>query len=59
MAFKLNSQVVAGETLVGDVGGTSLVYDVRESSSLKGFLVITTEHGTMYADPEMTVEVLP
>lgn len=59
MAFKLNSQILPGETLVGDAGGTSLVYDVRASSSLKGFLVITTEHGTMYADPEMMVEVLP
>lgn len=45
-------------TLVGESGGLSSIYSVSPSSSLPGLLVVETEHGPLYLDPDMEYDVL-
>lgn len=47
-----------GRTLIGDSGGLSLVYEVGASSALPGLLVVETEHGPLYLDPDESYRVL-
>lgn len=45
------------DTLVGDAGGESLVYDAQPSSSNPGLWLVSTEHGHLLIDPLLEVEV--
>lgn len=45
-------------TLVGESGGLSSIYDVEPSSAMPGLIVVTTEHGPLYVDPDETYPVL-
>jgi hypothetical protein len=53
-AIDLDSTMV----LVGESGGLSAVYDVANSYAMPGLLVVETEHGSLYLDPDLHVEVL-
>lgn len=44
--------------LVGESGGLSAVYRAGPSFSMPGMMVIETEHGLLYKDPDDEVEVL-
>lgn len=57
MATKLGTVIESGDTLVGDLGGLSEVYEVNSSSSIHGLLAVETEHGFLYLDPEGEYEV--
>ena len=48
----------AGMTLVGDLGGLSAVVDFQESSIMPGLVMVETEHGPLYLDPESEYLVL-
>ncbi len=43
--------------LVGQSGGLSAVYDPNPSTAMPGLLVVTTEHGHLYLDPEGSYDV--
>lgn len=46
-------------TLVGQCGGlSSVIGDVSMSNVAFGMLMVETEHGTLYLDPDEDVEVL-
>lgn len=45
------------DTLVGDAGGESMVYDAFPSSSNPGLWMITTEHGHLLMAPSDEVQV--
>lgn len=38
--------------LVGDSGGLSAVYEANPSSAMTGLMIVETEHGPLYLDPE-------
>ena len=42
----------SGQILVGEAGGLSEIFEVKESSSSPGLLSVETEHGVLYLDPE-------
>ena len=44
--------------LVGESGGLSAVYDCNPSSRVFGLVVVTTEHGHLYLDPDALYQVL-
>lgn len=44
--------------LVGESGGLSAVYEVNPSAVLIGCLVLETEHGPLYLDPDEEYEVI-
>ena len=55
---KLASALTNEDTLVGESGGLSSVYEVEPSNRMVGLLVVTTEHGPLYLDPDQSYEVL-
>lgn len=48
----------AGQKLVGTYGGLSEIDDVASSSSAPGMMLVETEHGPLYLDPDSTYDVL-
>lgn len=46
-------------TLVGDNGGLSTIYSTEQSNSLPGMLLVTTEHGPLYLDPDELYDIQP
>jgi hypothetical protein len=52
------SKIASGNTLVGDSGGLSLIYETSESSIMLGLLKVDTEHGSLYLDPEKDYEII-
>lgn len=58
MATKLGTLLDSGDTLVGESGGLSAIYDVSTSSSIPGLLAVETEHGFLYLDPDEEYTVL-
>lgn len=52
------TELEPGDVLVGSYGGHSSVEDVAPSSARPGLYVVETEHGALYLDPELEVEVL-
>lgn len=47
-----------GDVLVGDSAGRSLINEVAPSFSMPGLLVVETEHGPLYLDPDETYLVI-
>lgn len=44
--------------IVGDAGNLSFVTgDIEPSSSLPGFILVETEHGSLYLDADMDVTI--
>lgn len=58
MAAKLGSLLDSGDTLIGESGGHSQIYEVNPSSSLPGLIAVETEHGFLYLDPDEEYVVL-
>jgi hypothetical protein len=54
----LGKNLTAEHVLVGESGGLSAVYDTTGSSLVLGCVVVTTEHGALYLDPEIAYAVL-
>ena len=44
--------------LVGECGGLSAVFEAGPSHASPGFWRVETEHGSLYLDPDVLVEVL-
>jgi hypothetical protein len=55
--FKTANNLVSGDVVIGSAGGRTLVENVEPSSAMPGLLAVETEHGTLYVDPELEVEV--
>jgi hypothetical protein len=51
--FELDETMV----LVGESGGLSAVYDNSPSSAMPGLMMIDTEHGPLYLDPDEEYDV--
>jgi hypothetical protein len=52
-------QLSSEHVLVGERGGLSaIVGECKLSSAMPGLFVAETEHGTLYLDPDIAVEVL-
>lgn len=51
-------QLDATMTLVGESGGLSSVHETKPSNLAPGLLVVTTEHGPLYLDPDNCYPVL-
>lgn len=47
-----------GDRVLGEDGGTTVVYDVGGESLLAGFWTVRSEHGTMLLDMAEAVPVL-
>lgn len=45
-------ELVSGDVLVGDMGGTTMVIDAAPSSSHPGFVIVTTEFGYLFLDDD-------
>jgi hypothetical protein len=57
--FVKANQLTNSDTMIGESGGLSSCYNNAEASSaMVGLVVIETEHGSLYLDPEEDVEVL-
>jgi hypothetical protein len=54
----LGRDLTSAHVLVGESGGLSAVYDCNPSSLVFGLVVVTTEHGQLYLDPDALYEVL-
>lgn len=54
---KLISELTDEDTMVGEAGGESMVYDAFPSSSNPGLWMITTEHGHLFMAPTDEVQV--
>ena len=54
----LGSQLDSTNVLVGESGGLSAIYGTETSSAMPGLLVVETEHGPLYLDPDEEYEVL-
>lgn len=58
MAFIKVSELNSGDILIGDSGNHSVVNgNLYTSSSVPGITVVETEHGSLYMDPDMEVEI--
>jgi hypothetical protein len=57
MAIKNGTELEPGDTLLGESGGESLIYEINPSSSMPGLLAVETEHGYLYLDPEQDYTV--
>lgn len=55
--IKRVSELTDEDTLVGEAGGESMVYDARPSSANPGLWLVSTEHGHLLIDPLLEVEV--
>lgn len=53
-----NTELKAGDVLVGDAGGHCLIFEVARAHVMPGMLRAETEHGPLYLDPEETSRVL-
>lgn len=52
-------KLLSGMTLVGDSGGLSVIFgDALRSQTLPGLMLVETEHGPLYLDPDHTHTVL-
>lgn len=54
---KNGTEIKAGDVLVGYKGGRSYVEEVNDSNTMPGMLVVETEHGFLYLDPDEDFEV--
>lgn len=52
------SQLDGTMTLVGESGGLSSIYESSKSDLMMGMVVVTTEHGPLYLDPDESYSVL-
>lgn len=48
----LGRDLCPGDVLLGDAGGLSQIDEVSSSSAMPGLLVVETEHGPLYLDPD-------
>lgn len=49
---KFGRELTDEDVLVGESGGTSAVYEVGASSLVPGLLMVETEHGYLFLDPD-------
>lgn len=54
----LAANLEPGNVMLGHAGGTSMVDNVERSSARPGLLLVETEHGALYLDPEAAVSVI-
>lgn len=54
----LGSRLDGTMTLVGESGGLSSIYRVTSSSAMPGLMMVETEHGPLYLDPDLEYDVL-
>lgn len=54
----LGSRLDSTMVLVGESGGLSAIYDVEPSNIVFGMLMVETEHGPLYLDPDSEYAVL-
>lgn len=47
-----------GQTLIGEAGGRSEIYEVSDSISIEGALKVETEHGILFFDPDSEYLIL-
>jgi hypothetical protein len=52
------AELSSSDVLVGECGGLSAVFSVRDSSAMPGCVAVETEHGMLYLDADHDVEVL-
>ncbi len=45
-------------TLVGSSGGLSSIYGTNPSAAMPGLVLVSTEHGALYLDPDIAYPVL-
>lgn len=53
-----SSELEAGHILVGSRGGLSEVERVVPSSTMPGMMLVETEHGPIYLDPDEECDVV-
>jgi hypothetical protein len=56
--IKKNTELSGEDVLVGECEGLSAIFTVAPSSAMPGLLVVETEHGSLYLDPDESSTVL-
>jgi hypothetical protein len=53
----LAAELCSSDVLVGECGGLSAVFSVKDSLVMPGCVAVETEHGNLYLDAELEVDV--
>ena len=56
-ALRYPKDLIVGDVILGERGGTSHVYEVEASNVMPGMTLATTEHGSLYLDNDLQVQV--
>ena len=56
--IKKNCDLTGEDVIIGECKGLSAVFKVYDSSAMSGLLVVETEHGPLYLDPEESSRVV-
>ena len=56
--IKKNCDLTGEDVIIGECKGLSAVFKVYDSSAMSGQLVVETEHGPLYLDPEESSRVV-
>lgn len=55
---KKNCDLTGEDVLIGECEGLSAIFEVSTSSAMSGLLMVETEHGPLYLDPEESSKVV-
>ena len=58
MLYKTNCDLTNEDVLIGECEGLSAVFKVYASSAMSGLLVVETEHGALYLDPDQSSRIV-
>lgn len=56
--IKKNCDLTGADVLIGECEGLSAVFKVYASSAMSGLLVVETEHGALYLDPDQSSRIV-
>jgi hypothetical protein len=56
--IKKNTDLTPADVLIGECEGLCAIFEVNKSSAMPGLLVLETEHGALYLDPDESSKVV-
>jgi hypothetical protein len=56
--IKKNCDLTGEDVIIGECKGLSAVFEVSTSSAMSGLLMVETEHGPLYLDPDQYSKVV-
>ena len=58
MLYKTNCDLTNEDVLIGECEGLCAIFDVSTSSAMPGLMVLETEHGPLYLDPDQSSRIV-